>query len=209
MSGLNSYFQEEPDLLVLKVNALKILPVTLRIDNNEETRDMIVMEADDLTGRFVNGYSYRFSPSRKRNSKWQMWLRKCSNELGRRIQSEKDLVGRYFEVKLEEWTWGEGMSSIVPVIVAEYTEEEAKRRAKEISGRVAPTATNDEMERIVELLDGKTYNQVIQAVVADPEISKNEELVSQIVSKEYMDQLIDAEMLEVDADGVYHRSQGL
>ena len=206
---LESYFQEEPDRLVVKVNDIKILPVTLRIGGKEETRDMIVLEADDLTGRFVDGYSQRFTPSRKRNSKWQMWLRRCSKELGRPLDSPKDIVGRYYEIELETWTWGEDMSSVVPVIVAELTLEEAKKRAQEISGNVAPTATNTEMEHVVALLDGKTYNQAIQAVVTDPEISKNEELISQIVSKEYMDLLIDAEMLEIDEEGVYHRSAGI
>jgi len=209
LTNVDSYFEEEPDRLVIKVKDLKILPVSFRTDDGEETRDMIVLEADDLTGRFVDGYSYRFTPSRKRNSKWQMWLQRCAKELKRPFNKAKDIAGRYYEVEIETWSWGEGMESQVPVLVAELTEEQAKKRAQEISGSVAPTATNDEMEYVVSLLDGKTYNQAVQAVVTDPELSKNEDLVQQIVSKEYMDFLIEAEMLELGSDGVYHRAAGI
>lgn len=211
MAGsVDTFFEEEPDRLVIKTNDLKMLPVTLTIGNEEQTRDMIVLESDDLTGRFVDGYSYRFSPSRKRNSKWQMWLRECSKNLGRSLDKPKDIVGRFYEVQLEVWSWGEGMESTVPVIVKEFSnEEEAKKRATEISGGAATTSTSAEMEYVVDLLDGKTYNEALQVVVADPNVSQDQELVAQIVSREYMNDLIDRELLEIDEDGVYHRFAGI
>lgn len=207
-SSVSEFFEEEPDRLVVKTSDLKILPVTLKIDGKEEVRDMIVLECDDLTGRFREGYSYRFSPSRKRGSKWQLWLKACSKNLGRPFTQPKDILGRFYETMLETWTWGEGIpDSTVPVFVKELTEEEAKALAKEIAGNVSPTSNNAEMEYVVGLLDGKTYNEAIQSVVSDSVVSKDQELVSKIVSKDYMTMLIEAEMLEVDEDGRYHKFQ--
>ena len=211
MSDVNQYFQEEPDQLVIKVTGLNVMPVTLKISGEDVVQEMIVLESDDFTGRFPNGqYSYRFKPSRNKNSKWQMWLKKCREQLGIKIEKDTDIIGRYFLVNLVEWKWSDEMKATVPELVRELKgEAEARNIAAEINSTVG--GQDDELEfsiadRVAELADGHIQNDILQSALAVPEIAQDNNLLQGIVSGVYLQTLVDAGMLSRDEQGVYHRA---
>ena len=213
------WFEETPDSIVVLVSGLDIIPTQrFNREGEQELMDTIVLQCDDLTGRFPDGTTQWFTPSNHPNSKWQKWLKVVKAKSGVKVRSSKDLVGRYFIAEFHQWEWGGGLpASRVLELVEELPGlEVAETKAREFGGGSTTSSTGatfddltDEQKVVIELIDGKTYEAFLTEAVTDARVSSNPALLTRLVDPQRLlvEAMIDLGYLNLTDDETYSASQ--
>lgn len=209
-----SMFEPEADETVLLVTGLDVKPFAFRDrDNNDVTQDLIELECDDLTARFVPKFTCRFKGSKNSNSKWMRWKMKCEHKIGYAIRKTEDILGKYYLTELGELRWQiegepeERVARLVPFFVEELTQEEAEGKAAKIRGGSATEAASSDLSdfqrTVLANLDGNTYPEFLQVAVEGNLFGDD---LTSVLSPDNptVEALLEFEHLTKDESGVYH-----
>lgn len=209
----DNWFKADSQKMVGKVTGLSLVPCSIKIDDVETIEDRFVIEVDDLSGRRADPYTYRFKPSKHRNSKWQRWLAAARKTAGVHIESEDDIVGQYALFSFNTYEWGEQFSAEnVPDIVQLFESEDDAIAYMDENGIWRAGADEDgEQDYLRDLIllgiDGLQHDAFVTKVLLDPEyadVNANTEIRKQVISGDYFVPFIQDGTLTIDENGAYH-----
>ena len=186
----------------------ELIPFT-NDDGEEQEQEKIIVEIENLGQKLDWNRTVRFTraSANNPNSKWARW-KAHMNEIGHPIRNQDDLIGHCFQFNIItlDPDRGQYASPNYPKPVVHFESEAdciaaAGSAGSETGTDVADNSANPAYERLMEIADGKTFNQILTAVLSDEELKGNGEFVSALATNRGpLNELVAAGSLILDGE---------
>lgn len=172
----------------------------------EVEREVVVVEIQDMAQDLDWNHTPRFTRSSadKPGSKWQSFMTHM-NEIGYPVKSTDDLVDHCFRFNMITLNPEKGQfaSKNYPKPVYHFESEAActaAARSAEVESK-SEGGLSHEQERLIEIADGKTFNQILTTVLSDEDLKGNGVFVSALATnKGPLNDLVAAGLLILDGE---------
>jgi len=177
-------------------------------DGEEQEQEKIIVEIENLGQELDWNRTVRFTraSANNPNSKWAKW-KAHMNEIGHPIKNQDDLIGHCFQFNIItlDPEKGQFASQNYPKPVVHFESEADCIAAAGIAGSGTEATVvggvDPAYERLIEIADGKTFTQILTAVLSDEELKGNGEFVSALATnKGPLNELVEAGSLILDGE---------
>lgn len=206
------FAEPQPIELYGKIVDLRYEMVSYTDDKTGEEveREVIVLEIQDMAHDLDWNHTPRFtrSTANKQGSKWQSLMTHMT-EIGHPVKGTEDLVNHCFRFNTITLNPEKGQyasknyhkpvrhfeSEAACIAAAKTAETEGDGDGS--GGGVAISVAH---ERLAEIANGKTFNQILQTVLADDDLKGDSEFVSALITKGPLNDLVAAGLLTLDGE---------
>ncbi len=203
----SNIWAEPSEKLFCKVIERRFELVSVETDEGQNEVEYIVIEVTNLLRPDQEwNPTFRFKKSMHTKSKWSIW-KKAFKKIGHVIKGDDDIVGHYFQFSIEDLDFGgDFVATNYPRPVAHYSSEAECIAAGNEIVATAQLGMDEWQKALVGVLDGKTFEGSLQAIVTNETLKGDGERMAKLISdKMPILTVMAGGWLTQGEDGVYHK----
>ena len=215
----DEFWEEPSDKLWGHILDISLKQVPAPGGEEGETVERIVVEVEDIANPDLGfNRTFYFAPSTRRTSKWSIW-KGDFKKIGFSVKGN-NLIGKYVLFEIHELDFGGGYVARdypEPKRVFESREEMLAAMAEEgleVPAEVVSSSSESKpaevldakSTKLLDYLDGKTFEEAIKDIVADPDFAQDGKFMAGLLAdKAPIKRLIETGWLVMGDDGKYHK----